>query len=151
MELISNMKKILIGSNVFFSRYNDFISKDKDYAYIINDSNYGHTYSYKHYIGVCVIKFVNLDKERLMRIFTTKKVLPMSLCQFLVPEFAEYFGITIDDLKKLKKLRDTLDYKHLYLRIIYDAYLENGKFELTQEQRDRAYASYKSWRPDFYD
>lgn len=144
------MKKILIGSRAFFSGYEDFISKDKDYAYIINDNDYGHTYSYKHYIGVCVIKFVNLDKEKLMRIFTTKRVLPMSLCHFLVPEFVEHFGITIDDLKRLKKLRDTLDYTHFYLRIIYDAYLENRKFELTQEQRDRAYASYKAWRPNIY-
>lgn len=130
--------------------YNDFKSKDKDIIYIIDDDSNKHTYSYTHNIGVCKITITNLTKEHLLKIYNKGQVIPMSICNFLVPEFVEHFGITIDDLKQLKKLRDTIDYKHLYLRIIYDSYLENGKFELTQEQRDRAYASYKSWRPDFY-
>lgn len=144
------MKKILTGSRAFFSIYNDFNPKDKDIIYIIEDDSNKQTYSYTHNIGVCKITITNLTKEQLLKIYNKGQVIPMAICNFLVPEFVEHFGITIDDLKLLKKLRDTLDYKHLYLRIIYDAYLENGKFELTQEQRDRAYKSYKAWRPDFY-
>lgn len=144
------MKTIITGSRAFFSMYNDFNPKDKDIIYIIEDDSTKHSYSYTHVIGVCKIILTNLTKEQLFKIYDKKQVASMSICNFLVPEFVEYFGITIEDLKHFKTYIDTLDNKHLYLRIIYKAYLENGKFELTQEQRDRAYSSYKSWRPDFY-
>jgi hypothetical protein len=145
------MEKIIItGSRAFFSKYNDFKPKDKDVVYIIENDSKVCKYYYRHYTDLCIVNFINFDKETLINIVMSSKVVPMTLCNLLIPEFVEHFNITIDDLKQLKKIRDSLDYKHFYLRIIYDAYLENGKFELTQEQRDRAYASYKSWRPDFY-
>ena len=42
----------------------------------------------------------------------------------------------------LKKLNDT----HKYEQIIYDSYIENQAFILTDEQRKKAYQSYKESR-----
>ena len=70
----------------------------------------------------------------------------MSVIKFLTPEFNEAIGFTIKDLPKVKPLIDKLDEKHLYAKIIYEAYLENGSFTLTQEQRDKAYEEYKRLR-----
>jgi hypothetical protein len=66
--------------------------------------------------------------------------------KFLIPEFCKEIGFTIKDLPKLKPLIDKLDEKHKYEEIIYNAYLENGDFILTPDQRDLAYASYKETR-----
>jgi hypothetical protein len=49
-------------------------------------------------------------------------------------------------LLKLKPLIDTLDEAHLYEQVIYESYLINGDFYLTQEQRDLAYTKYKEAR-----
>lgn len=70
----------------------------------------------------------------------------MCLGKFLIPEFNEKFGITIEDLKGLSSLLDRLDDKHLYEKIIYDAYIENNDFSLTDEQRQNAYNEYKKYR-----
>lgn len=39
---------------------------------------------------------------------------------------------------------------HKYLGIIYDSYIENGKFCLTKEQRQKAYEEYKVARQGDY-
>ena len=73
---------------------------------------------------------------------------PLSLVvgKFLIPEFCVEIGFTIKDLPKLKPLIDTLDEAHLYEQVIYESYLKNGDFYLTQEQRDLAYTKYKEAR-----
>lgn len=145
------MKKVIItGSRAFFSKYNDFKPKDKDIVHIIENDSKICKYYYRHYTDLCIISIYNFNKEKLIKIFTSSKVIPMALCNLLIPEFAEYFNITIDDLKLLKNIRNNLDAKHFYLGIIYDSYLENGKFELTDAQLDKAYTSYKLWRPNIY-
>jgi hypothetical protein len=72
--------------------------------------------------------------------------LPMVVGKFLIPEFCQEIGFTINDLPRMQPLIDSLDEKHLYEKIIYEAYLQNGDFYLTQEQRDAAYISYKETR-----
>lgn len=69
---------------------------------------------------------------------------PMEVGKFLVPEVAEYLGITIEHLKRLEPVFDRLDDKHQYERVIFKAYLNNNGFWLTGEQRDHAYMLYKS-------
>ena len=66
--------------------------------------------------------------------------------KFLVPDFCEYIGFNIDDLKSLYKCFDNLDDKHKYLKVIFDAYIENNSFNLTDKQRDDAYSVYKQAR-----
>ena len=70
----------------------------------------------------------------------------MRVGKFLVPEFAEYIGLTIDDLKKLDSMFEELDEKHQYEVLIYNSYIDNNGFFLTDEQRDEAYRVYKEAR-----
>jgi hypothetical protein len=65
------------------------------------------------------------------------------LGKFLVPDFAKEIDLTIEDLKCLSHLLEKLDEKHTYEKIIFNSYLENGDFYLTDEQRNRAYEEYK--------
>lgn len=67
----------------------------------------------------------------------------MEIGKFLVPEVVEYLGFTLDDLKRLQPIVEQLDSKHGYEKIIFDSYLENNGFYLTQEQRDNAYIEYR--------
>ena len=68
------------------------------------------------------------------------------LVSFLIPEFNKQISFTIEDLPKIKPLIDNLDEKHKYEEIIYNAYIENKSFTLTEEQRDAAYRRYKEAR-----
>ena len=70
----------------------------------------------------------------------------MMLGKFLVPEVCEKIGFGIEDLKKLEPVSLRLDPKHQYEKVIFDSYLENKKFELTPEQRLKAYEIYKKAR-----
>ena len=70
----------------------------------------------------------------------------MFIGKFLVPDFAKEIGLTIEDLKELEFLTNNLDERHLYEKIIYDSYIENGDFVLTDEQRLKAYNEYKRLR-----
>ena len=72
--------------------------------------------------------------------------LPMEIGKFLVPEVCKYIGFTINHLKQLEPVIEKLDSKHKYEKIIYESYLENNDFFLTDEQRLRAYAEYKKER-----
>ena len=55
----------------------------------------------------------------------------------------EEMGITINDLADLAPLCERLDYRHEYLKIIYNAYLANGNMTMTDEQRREAFEEYK--------
>jgi hypothetical protein len=68
--------------------------------------------------------------------------LPMAIGKFLVPEFNKEIGFTIDHLKQLFPLVSKLDNKHLYEKVIYNAYIENGDFILNDEQLNAAYKTY---------
>lgn len=71
---------------------------------------------------------------------------PMEIGKFLVPEFIKDLQITIDDLKLLKPLTDSLDDLHKYEKVIYDAYITNNNFYLTEEQLQNAYDVYLKFR-----
>ena len=68
----------------------------------------------------------------------------MQLGKFLVPTFVEAIGFTIEDLKKLQPLADNLDDKRKYEKVIYDSYIQNNDFALTDEQLQKAYLEYKN-------
>lgn len=59
----------------------------------------------------------------------------MQVGKFLVPAVATELKLTIQDLKKLKPLITKLDVEHIYEEAIYEAYIENNGFFLTDEQR----------------
>lgn len=135
-------RKILVGSSVFFNEIEGFQPKDRDYVILVEKP-----------VGYDFVRQTTSGKECL---FEWRRMLPaqfveyslhrgpaMQIGKFLVPEFVQEIGFTIEHLKKLKPLAEKLERRHKYEKVIYDAYIENGAFELTEEQRSKAYEQYK--------
>ena len=139
------MKQFLVGSTYFFSCYSDFASKDVDYLqFEINPKEY----TYKMQItgkGKCIFKWRKMSANSYVMHMLSSK-LPMELGKFLVKEVCEEIRFTIEHLKRLKPIVDKLDEKHLYEKVIYESYIENNDFVLTEEQRLKAYNVYREAR-----
>ena len=139
------MAKYLMGSTYFFSQYHDFKSHDIDYIEIVNTSQFNYM---RHLAGQgkCLfqLKRKPTTEEYIQDALSTQ--LGMAVGKFLVPEFCEAINFTITDLPKLQKLIDLLDEKHQYEKIIFDSYLANNAFALTEEQKLAAYKNYKESR-----
>ena len=138
---------MITGSTHFFKNIEGFKSKDIDYLYIIEPEKAIGFKFVKQISGhnKCEFFIVKQPKEQLIT-WDIEHSPAMVLARYLTPEFVKAFNITIDDLKTLKPLKDRLDDKHKYLGTIYDAYLENKDFTLTDKQREAAYYLYKSAR-----
>lgn len=93
----------------------------------------------------CLFKWRKMSADEFVE-YTLNTKLPMEIGKFLVPEVAEYLGFTLEHLKKLRPTVDRLDDKHKYEKVIYDSYMLNKGFYLTQEQRDMAFLVYKQKR-----
>lgn len=140
------MKKImLIGSKYFFSCYEDFEPHDTDELEIIETNEFKQMRQFTG-PGKCLFQMKKHDSKNDYIEWSIKSPIGMVIGKFLVPEFCEAIGFTVEDLPKLRILIDKLDKKHKYEEIIYNSYIENGSFVLTDEQRDRAYKSYKDSR-----
>lgn len=135
---------IIIGSNYFFKDYKDFKAGDIDKIELVNTPTIKEKQTIrgqgKDYIFLRQKPKAELIKDAL------NSELAMVVGKFLIPEFNAKIGFTVEDLPKVQPLIDKLDDKHMYEKIIYEAYLENKEFILTQKQRDAAYASYKESR-----
>lgn len=136
-------QRFRVGSQAFFSQYPDFQPSDIDEVEFEDEPKL-----FKNFM-----QFRKKDKTRCLFIwrkmsadefveYTLNSKLPMELGKFLVPEVAEYLGFTIEHLKKLEPVAEALDDKHKYEKIIYDSYISNNEFYLTQDQRDLAYEEY---------
>lgn len=93
----------------------------------------------------CLFKWRKMSADEFVE-YTLHSKLPMEIGKFLVPEVAEYLDFTVEHLKKLKPIVDSLDKKHGYEKIIYESYIENNNFTLTEEQRCAAFDEYKRER-----
>lgn len=139
------MSKFLIGSRYFFSCYDDFESKDLDEIELIETDKFKHMRQLTGQ-GKCLFQLKKLpSKEHYIEIALNSKI-GMVIGKFLVPEFCEAIGFEIADLPRLKPLVEKLDDKHKYEQIIFDSYIENSSFTLTDKQRAIAYISYKESR-----
>lgn len=136
---------MLVGSNVFFKDIKGFNSKDTDILELVDnptDFKYLRQFRFK---DKCVFQWRNMpvdefiDAELLMNV-------PMSVCKFLCPEFIKLKGLTIEHLKRLQPLVDKMDEKHMYLKTIYDSYIANNDFTLTEQQLNDAYKMYLKYR-----
>lgn len=143
---IKIIKKIIVGSTVFFKNYKDFLSKDVDEYCILSSpiSNIKGQFflkkNKKDYI-LCP----QLSKEEHIDL-DLKAGDPLRIGKYLVPEFIEYVGLQIEDLQKLKPLYDKIQESHSYQKVIYDSYIQNGNFQLSKEQLDNSYKLYKKYR-----
>lgn len=140
------IKTFKIGSQVFFEGMPDYTPKDIDELCIMDSFPFkGNVLHANGLHGKDVFFYRNLDKEGFIT-DTIYSDTSMKIGKMLVPEFAEWIGLTIDDLKKLSDIIDKIDDKHSYEKVIYNAYLTNGSFILTNEQREEAYKEYKKYR-----
>ena len=145
-------KRFTIGSRAFFEGMPDFQSKDRDILVYTDTPNGFTNYRQSSMSGRCTIEWAAKPKADFIEYALRDKAEGLEFGKFLVPEFAEELGLTIDDLKRLyTHFEGRIDKKHGYQRAIYDAYVENGAFTLTDEQRTRAYEAYKAERPEFFE
>ena len=136
-------KRFKVGSQYFFSQYPDYVGNDSDYVEFEEDPKL-----YRNVMqlrkadkSLCLFKWRKMSADEFVA-YTLRTNLPMEIGKFLVPEVAEFLGFTIEHLKQLNSVADRLDEKHRYEKVIYDAYLTNGSFTLTDEQRNAAYQEY---------
>lgn len=135
------IKTFIVGSTYFFSKYKDFISKDIDELNIV-DKMIGDSNSLRFKLNnKDVFFYKNLSKEEFIKDTLDSKLF-MKAGKFLVPEFCDWINFTIRDLSILKNCFDKIDKKHLYEKYIFDCYLKNNKFVLTEKQLDKAYKIY---------
>lgn len=138
------MDYILIGSTVFFSSFDDFKSKDKDYILLVDNPD-GFNFVRQTSGSYCLFEWKKMSADEFVD-YTLTKGPAMQLGKFLVPEFVTAIGFTIEHLKRLSPLVEKLDSKHAYEKIIYDSYIENNAFTLTADQLNAAYLKYKEVR-----
>lgn len=137
--------KFLVGSRAFFECYEDFVPHDTDWVEMIGANQpfpYHHTMRNK----VCHI-LLRWEKNAQKYIdYALQQNFPLVVGKFLVPEFAKAIHLTIDELKQLEPLLKNIDDKHKYQIIIFNSYITNNDFTLTDEQRLAAYNEYKKYR-----
>lgn len=139
---IKVIKSINVGSQVFFSDFDNYTSKDKDILHILDYPIFGESIQVMRHNNKDEFLMYNFGKDKLIEL--TKD--PMQVGKFLVPEFAKYIGLHIQDLQKLKPILNKIDDKHSYQKLIYKYYLINNDFVLTEEQLNEAYKIYKKFR-----
>lgn len=140
---MKSIKQFKIGSSVFFNSFDDFCSSDNDELHIMDSFITDKT-------NVLNLKsedkdiffYRNMSKDEFIRDAIESNV-PMRVGKFLVPEFCEYIGFTIQDYEQLEDMFNNLDTKHRYEKSIRDAYIQNNAFILTDEQRLSIYEEYK--------
>lgn len=142
---MKEIAKFNMGSSCFFHSFPGYQPKDRDELIIMDDWLFP-TNSMRMVDGdKDIFLYRRMSKSQFIDDALTSGV-PMRVGKFLVPDFAFYLGMTLNDLKRLQPLIDEIDEKHTYERIIYNAYLENGGWWLTDEQRSAAYEEYLSTR-----
>lgn len=137
--------KFLVGSQYFFNKFEDFQPKDIDHLELVDNPTFFKNSLQITGQGKCLFQWRRMTSDEFVSI-TLKNNLPMAIGKFLVPEFNKEIGFTIDHLKQLQPLIDNLDDKHLYEKVIYDAYIQNNDFYLTDEQLLNSYKEYKKYR-----
>ena len=139
------IKQFQMGSTYFFSKYRDFKAKDYDDLCIMDRFIFKGNVMNMKLKDKDVFLFRNMPKQGYIDDLTSSGV-NMKAGKFLIPEFNEYIGFTIDDLKSIISYFDNMDDKHSYEKIIANYYIKNNGFFLTDYQRKKAYAEYKRTR-----
>lgn len=136
---------MIVGSTVFFKDIDGFVSKDTDVLELVdNPTSFKHVRQIK-FPNKCVFQWKRMNPQEFIDA-TLKHNVPMAIGKFLIPEFVKEIGFTIEHLKQLQPLVDKLDDKHKYEKVIYDAYIQNNDFYLTNDQLLNSYNEYKKYR-----
>lgn len=139
------MTRFLVGSRAFFSGLEGFSSDNRNFVKLVTNSAPLRIESKLSVHGNIVYRLLR-EPASVMVQKAVESGNGLLLGNFLVPAFAKEIGLTIDDLKKLQPLLSALGNRHSYQAVIYNCYLTNGSFSLTNEQRTEAYKTYLSAR-----
>lgn len=142
---ITTERSFKMGSSVFFNGINGFTPKDSDELNIVSEGIEGNKIFNMKFGSKDIFLCPKMTKEEFIKT-TLESNDPIKAGKFLIPEFVEYIDFSIDDLKVFKKMFENMDERHKYEKIIYDSYLENNAFTLTDEQKKKAYVEYKKYR-----
>ena len=136
-------QRFRVGSQAFFSNMPGFTPGDLDELEFEEQPKLFRNFMQfrKKDKTYCLFIWRKMSADEFVE-YTLNSKLPMELGKFLVPEVAEYLGFTIEHLKKLEPVVNRLDRKHRYEQIIYDSYISNNGFYLTDEQRNIAFEEY---------
>lgn len=138
-------KTYITGSTYFFGSIDGFKSKDIDVIVLVEKPK-GFQYTRRTSSGSsCLFERKKMSANEFVNYALNSKV-KMCVVQFLIKEFCEDIGFTINHLKELKPVFEQLDNKHKYAKIVFDSYIKNNSFTLTDEQRQLAYEEYKKYR-----
>ena len=140
--------KYLTGSSYFFSGYSGFVPRDFDYIEIVDNPD------------ILDVELIFDENKNVVHQYRRRPKLDIILdvikvkgnthvCSFLIPEFAKELGITIEDLPLIEKTIDEFPPKYRYYKIIYNSYIKNNSFTLTDEQRLAAYNCYNEYRQQY--
>lgn len=149
MQLAESKPRFKVGSRAFFEGLEGFFPSDLDEVeFEENPRLYKNFMQFRAKDGSrCLFKWRLMSADEFVD-YTLQSKLPMEVGKFLVPEVAEFLGITIDHLKRLKPVIERLDSKHAYERVIYDAYITHNGFWLNEAERNLAYQEYINSRRD---
>lgn len=136
------MDRFIVGSNAFFSSFPDFVAHDQDVLILEDDPRDYSVSSQMRIKGNCYFRWRRMTADEFLK-YHKQATLGLLLGKFLVPSFVKEIGVTIEQLKELRHLRDSLDEKHRYEKYIYDCYIENDDFVLSDEQLKKAYKIYR--------
>lgn len=133
----------LTGSTYFFGSLPFFKGRDVDYVEVVDDQS----------IDIVKLREPGTDVFRVRRMPIEDRLARDSevqatsrICNYLVPEIAAELGFTPDMLDRIKPIVDRLRPRYSYLGVIYEGYVENGSFTLTEEQRMAAFEEYRRSR-----
>lgn len=142
---MKSIASFTIGSEYFFSGLDGFRPKDHDTLHIM-DKWVLKRDVYRLKIGCRDAMLCrNMGKSGFVNDILSSAV-PMKAGKFLVKEFNDYIGFSIEDLVSIAYIFDNIDPKHSYEKMICGFYLDNGSFMLTDEQRLEAFEEYKKAR-----
>lgn len=136
---------MIVGSNAFFKDIDGFVSKDTDILEIVDIPIGFKIVRQIKFPNKCVFQWKRMNPQEFIDA-TLKHNVPMAIGKFLIPEFCEEIGFTIEHLKQLKPLVEKLDEKHKYEEVIFNSYIKNGSFVLESEQLMESYELYKQTR-----
>lgn len=145
-------KRFIAGSFYFFKDMPGYELHDVDYIVISDEMflDYHHVYMIDGGIGKDYFYWKKNTPEWHVNSLLDNKAFALDIARVLIPAVAKELAFTIEHLKQVKPVLDKLEEqvgpKYNYYKIIYDSYIENNDFILTDEQRLLAYNSYKEAR-----
>lgn len=138
--------KIRMGSTYFFAGLENFVVHDEDFITLVEQPTDFKICKHIRFINkFCHFYWKKMTPEEFIKV-TLESSVPMQVGKFLIKEFNEQIGFTIEHLKQLEPIFYKLDDKHKYEKVIYDCYILNNDFVLSDEQRQLAYKEYLKYR-----